>query len=64
MARTIVIDVFQLTGRAPPGLAACEYAMMCRSLNERRFQSGLRRALRFLIRKYPALNKVRVALSR
>lgn len=64
MARTMVIDEFHLTVRASPGLPRAEYDAIYRTLNDRRFQALLRRAVRAVLRQYEALAKVRAVLSR
>jgi hypothetical protein len=64
MAQTILLDEFHLNVRAPRGLPEAEYQAMRRALDEPRFQAELRRAVRTVFRRHPALGKVRLALSR
>lgn len=64
MVRTILIEQFHLSVRAPAGMRDVEYVAIRRTLDDRRFQSDLRQAIRGVLRRYPALNKVRITLSR
>ena len=64
MAKAILIEEFHLSVYAPRGLPESQYAAMRRTLNGRRFQSGLRRAVQGVVLQHPALTKVRVTLSR
>ena len=64
MARGIVMEEFHLTVRAPRGLPDPEYDAIRQALDDARFQTHLRRAVRRVFRKYPALGNVRVGLSR
>jgi hypothetical protein len=64
MARTILIDEFHLSIRAPRGLREPEYGAMRKTLDDRRFQSDLRRAVRGVFRRYPTLTRARARLSR
>jgi hypothetical protein len=60
----ILIDEFHLTVRAPHGLPEDKYEAMHRTLNDSRFRAELRRAVRHVTRRHPALGKARVVLSR
>ena len=64
MPKSILLDEFHLSVRAPPGLREAQYAAMRRSLDGRRFQADLRRAGRGVVRNHPPLAKARVVLSR
>jgi hypothetical protein len=64
MAKWILIDELHVSVRAPQGLAEAEYEAMSRALNRRRFRAGVRAAVRNVVRRYAALRKVRVVLSR
>ena len=64
MTKGIVIDEFHLTVFAPRDLPELEYEASRRTLDDRRFQGDLRRAVRDVARQYPSLGKVRVRLSR
>ncbi len=64
MAPTILLDEFHLAVRAPRGLREAAYGAIRRTLDGRRFQADVRRALRGVFRQYPALNRIRVRLSR
>jgi hypothetical protein len=60
----ILVDEFHVTVSAPSDLRSRSYAAIRRPLDEVQFQAGLRRAVREVVRRYPAPNKVRVTLSR
>ena len=64
MAKRVLMDEFHVTVFAPRGLAAGEYDAIRRTLDDVRFQGVLRRAVCRVVRRFPALHKVRVALSR
>jgi hypothetical protein len=64
MAKSILIDVFQLSVRAPHGLPDTEYVSIRRTLDDRRFQVDLRRAVRSVFRRHPALAQACVRISR
>jgi hypothetical protein len=64
MSKTILLDEFHLSVRAPRGLPEAEYAAMRRTLDDKRFQADLRRAVRALFRQYPALASARITLTR
>ena len=63
MPRTIQIAEFHLNVLARRGWNPAEYAALRRTLNDRRFQAALRRAVRDLLRRYPSLSRVRLRLS-
>ena len=64
MSKTIVFDEFHLTLLVPPRIREAETIAIKRVLDSRRFQRDLARAVRTVIRRYPALRQVRVRLSR
>jgi hypothetical protein len=64
MAKGILVDEFHLPVGAPPGLADAVYVSIRRTLDDRRFRAGLRRAVRALFRWYPALAQARVRIAR
>jgi hypothetical protein len=64
MATNILIDEFHLTIQAPRGLPEAEYQAMRRALDDRRFQTKLRAAVRNVARQHQALRKTRFVLSR
>jgi len=64
MARNILIDEFHLSVRAPHGLLDAEYQAIRRTLDDRRFQAALRRAIRGVFGKYPSLARANAKLSR
>jgi hypothetical protein len=64
MARIILFDAFHLTVYAPRGLPDPAYVSIRRTLDDRRFQADLRRAVRSVFRRYPALAQARVRVTR
>jgi hypothetical protein len=60
----ILIDEMHLGVRAPNGLPDAEVQAIRRTLNGLRFQADLRRAVRTVARRHPAIGRVRLALSR
>jgi hypothetical protein len=58
------MDELHLTVRAPQGLPEPEYGVIHQALKDRRFLGQLRRAVRTVFRRQPALEKVKVTLSR
>ena len=64
MAKLILIEEFHLSLFAPRGLSEPEYDAIRQVLDEASFQADLARAVRKLMRRYPALSKVRVKISR
>jgi hypothetical protein len=64
LVRSILVEEFHLTIRAPPGLPDDEYLAMRQALDEKRFRAELRRAVRAVLRRRPALSKARVGLTR
>ena len=64
MAKAIVMDEIHLTVFAPRGLREEEYDAIHRALTDRRFRGDLRRTVEEVVRRYPALAKVRVAVTR
>jgi hypothetical protein len=59
----ILLEEYHLTLTAPPAAGDDEREAMRRALNGRRFRSDLRRAVRELVRSYPALAAVRVLVA-
>jgi len=53
-----------VTVYAPRGLPAQEYDAMRQTLDDRPFHDQLRRAVRRVARRHPALSKAKVRLSR
>jgi hypothetical protein len=64
MAKTLLIEEFHLSVRAPSGLPERTYEAMRRTLDDPCFQAELRRATRDVCRRYPALARARVTLTR
>jgi hypothetical protein len=64
MTKGMVIDEFHWTVFAPRGLPDQECQAIRRTLEDRRFQGDLRRAVRDVARQYSSLDMVRVRLSR
>jgi hypothetical protein len=63
VAKHILVEGFHVTFYAPRGLPAQEYDAMRQTLDDPLFHTLLRRAVRRLVRRHPALSKVRVRLS-
>lgn len=59
----IVMDEFHIAVTAPRRLPEATYRAMRRSLNGRRFRADLRRAVRDVFRRHPALRKARVTIG-
>jgi hypothetical protein len=64
MPRMILMDEFHLGLRAPHGLPEVEYQAIRHVLNDRRFQAELRRAVREVASRHPALRTIRLVISR
>lgn len=64
MAKSTLIDEFHLTIFASSGLRPAAYRAIRRTLDDARFHTALRQAIRALITRYPSLNKVRFTLTR
>lgn len=64
MSKTIVFDEFHLTLLVPPRIREAEATAIKKVLDSRRFQRDLARAARTVLRRYPALRRVRARLSR
>jgi hypothetical protein len=64
VARWIVMEELHLTVHAPRGLPDQEHDAMRQALDDPRFHAQLRRAVRRVARRHPALSKAKVRLSR
>ena len=64
MAKMILIDEFHVAMFVPRGLDESEYQAIRRALDSRRFRTDLSQAVREVFRRYPALRKVPVRISR
>ena len=64
MSRLILFDEFHLELHIPRSLADADCRAIGRTLHSRGFQSQLREAVRQVLGRYTALNKVRIVLSR
>lgn len=64
MADLITIEEFHLTVLVPPGLPERQTEAIRRTLDGRRFQVRLLSAARKVCRRYAALRKARLRLSR
>jgi hypothetical protein len=64
MAKAILMEEFHLTVLAPRGLKDAAYDAIRRTLDGRRFQADLRRAVRAVVGQQSSLAKVRVAVTR
>jgi hypothetical protein len=60
----ILIDEMHLAVRAPKSMPDAEVQAIRRSLYSPRFLNELRRAVRTVARRHPALGRVRLTLSR
>jgi hypothetical protein len=63
VARSIIMDEYHVTVRAPSGLPEAEYAAIRRALNDAQFQTDLRRAVRDVFRRHLALSKIRLTVT-
>ncbi len=64
MAKPILLEQFHLTVFAPPGLPEADYDLISQAVRDPRFRADLRRAARTACRRYPALRRARVTLTR
>jgi hypothetical protein len=64
MAKSILVDELHLSVRAPAGFPEAEYVSIRRGLDSRRFWAELRRAVRSVFRRHPALARARLTISR
>jgi len=64
MAKSLLMEEFHLTAFVPRGLREPEYRAIRRALDSRRFRMELGRAVRQVLGRYPALQRVRIQLSR
>ena len=64
MAKGMVLDEFHLTIFAPADLPEQKYQAIRETLDDRRFQGDLRRAVRAVTGQYPSMDKVKFRLSR
>jgi hypothetical protein len=64
VARFILMDEFQLTVYAPCGLPEADYDAITRALSGGRLRRRLLRVARRVLRRHPALQKVRLTLTR
>lgn len=64
MTQLVLIDEIHLVVRAPRDLPDAESVQMARTLNQARFTSRLRQAVRDVFRSYPSLRKAKIALER
>jgi hypothetical protein len=64
MSKRVLMDELHLTVRAPRGLPETEYDAIHEALTDWDFLTQLRRALRAVFRRRPALGKVKVSLHR
>jgi hypothetical protein len=63
MAKLILIDEFHLTVRVPAESPEARIILARRTLNGRRFQARLRKAVRTVIHQHPSLRFVRVNVA-
>jgi len=64
MAKTILLEEFHLSIHVPAGLAKTACTPIRRTLNSKRFQARLRRAIGSVFRRSQSLKSVKVILSR
>lgn len=63
MPSTTLMEEFHLGVYAPQGLRAAACRAIRRTLDDGRFRSALRRALRSVFDRYPALRRTRITLT-
>jgi hypothetical protein len=61
---SLLIDEFHVSVRAPRGLPDAVYLAMRHALDEKRFQAELRRSVRAVLHRYPALLRARITVTR
>ena len=64
MAKSVLLDEWHLSVRIPSSLPAATVTSIRRALNASTFTAALRRAIRAVLRRRPALRPVRVVVSR
>jgi hypothetical protein len=64
MARFVVFEEFRVTVLIDSRLRPTEYGAIRRTLDRSTFQAALRRGLRLVFGRYPALGKARIAIGR
>ena len=64
LAKPILLDQFHIDVLVPRRLPADKYAAMKRILDDAKFQTDLRRAVRAILLKHPVMKPARVRLSR
>jgi hypothetical protein len=64
MSKMILMDEFHLAIKVPRSLDVAACKAISRTLNGRRFQAALRRAVRHVFADYIPLRKVSVTLAR
>jgi hypothetical protein len=64
MAKRLLMEEYHLTVFAPRGLREPQYRAIRRALDSRRFRMDLGLAVRQAFRRYSALQRVRIQLSR
>jgi len=64
MAKLILMDEFHVTASAPGGLRESQYQAMRRALDGAALHADVVAAVRAVFRRYPALRRVRVRVSR
>jgi hypothetical protein len=64
MAKTILMDQFHVSISVPRGLRESSYRTIRHVLDDARFHAALRRSIRSVCIRYPALDRARVILSR
>jgi hypothetical protein len=64
MPQMILMDEFHLVAMVPRGLRESAYAAIRRTLDSRRFQTELLRAIRKVVGRYPTLRRARFNLER
>ena len=64
MSKMIVFDEVHVTLLVPPRIREAEAVAIKKVLDSKRFHRDLARAVRAVLRRYPALRRVRARLSR
>ena len=64
MPRSLLMEEFHVTVRAPANLSKSEYVVIRRTLGSKRFQGRLREAIRALVCRHTSLKHTQVSLNR
>ncbi len=64
MAKTLLMDELHISIYAPRGLPDWDYEAIYRTLKSAGLQRQIRTAVKAALRRYPALEKVRIVIAR